>query len=159
MDETCAKDAFPGPDALVDRLLTWAIAEPRARAVWVEGETAREVRRPYPRFDAHVAADEPDFDGVLDGLRGAAERILGAQLVGIEDAPRFAKELRLEWGRPPTGTSGRVVLERTSLLAKRPRAYVATLLDRTGHLPHVMDTSLRKHASPDSVALTRPPGR
>lgn len=159
MEETRAKAEFPGWDALADRLVSWAIAEPRVRAVWVEGASAREVRRPYPHLDAHVAADEPEFDGVFDELRGAVERVLGARLAGIEDVPRFAKELRLEWGDPPAAASGRVVLERTSLLAKRPRAHAAILFDRTGHVPHVMDTSLRNRGSPEGNALTPPPGR
>ncbi len=140
-------EGAPSFDAIADGLIRWAVEEPAVKALWVEGASAREIRRPYSRLDLHIAVDEPDFDPVLAELPALLAELFQARCAAIEDVPRFAKELRLEWEGGAHGSSVRVTLERTSLLAKRPRAYVAALFDRTAHLPHVLDYSLRRAAA------------
>jgi hypothetical protein len=121
----------------VDRLISAASADDRIRALWLEGATQMELRRPYRQLRVHLACDEPHFAA----LEGEVERMLAgpAALAGPRwsDVPRFARQLEatLE-GQPVT-----LCLEKSSLLAKRPRAAVLALVDKTGHLPHVMDFS------------------
>ncbi len=133
-------------DGIADRLLEWSLGEPTVRALWIEGGTLPDVRRPYRQLEAHLGADEPDVSTVVDKLPGALKEILGAELVGTADVPRLAKELRFSKG----DLAWSVIVERTSMLAKRPRARVVALLDRTGHLTHVMDFSLRDAAGPSA---------
>jgi len=124
---------------LVDRLVDAANRDPRVKALWLEGAEPGELRRPYRRLEVHLAADEPDFDAVLADLD---RLVAGPSVFSVEgraEVPRFAREVRgLLDGRPVTA-----VLEKTSLLAKRPRAAVKVLMDRTGHVYHVMDFSRR----------------
>jgi hypothetical protein len=128
------------PDDLCDRLLAWTLKDPRIDGLWIEGATREEVRRPYLALEAHVAVSEPRFDAVIADLPGIVEASLGARLVTTADVQKFAKEFRFAAG--DRGFS--VIAERSSLLGKRPRAWVSTLLDRTGQLTCVMDFSLRQ---------------
>jgi hypothetical protein len=119
----------------VERLIAQAAGDPRIRAVWLESAVREELRRPWRRIEVHLAADEPDFEALLADL----PRLLAgsAPLTAVEwsEVPRFAREMKaLLEGAPVT-----VVLEKSSLLAKRPRAAVSALVDKTGHLYHVMD--------------------
>jgi len=124
----------------VDRLVEAAIADPRLKALWLEGRAPAEVRRPYPRLEAHLAADEPDFDSVLGDLEALVAGPSRFEVTGRAEVPRFAREIRgLLDGVPVT-----VVLEKTSLLPKRPRAEVAMLVDKTGHAYTFLDFSGRE---------------
>ena len=126
-------------EAAADRMVEAAVGDPRVKALWLEGAEPGELRRPYRRLEVHLAADEPDFDAVLADLD---RLVAGPSVFSVEgraEVPRFAREVRgLLDGRPVTA-----VLEKTSLLAKRPRAAVKVLMDRTGHVYHVMDFSRR----------------
>ena len=122
---------------LVDRLVAAAGADRRIKAVWLEGKSREELRRPFATVELHLAADEPDFEAVRAGLEALLAG--GHPLADVRwaEVPRFARELRgLLEGHPVT-----VVLEKTSLLAKRPRTAVSSLVDPSGHLYHVMDFS------------------
>jgi hypothetical protein len=130
-------------DELADLLLQWALEEPEIRALWIEGESLDGVRRPYRDLAAHIAADEPSYASLLDRTPQALETRLGARVVRMDDTPRFAKKLQVD----TRGLPWTLIVEKTSLLAKRPRAHVVPLLDRTGHLTHVMDFSGRSGAS------------
>ena len=127
-------------DTIADALVAWAIDEERIRGLWIEGAAPGDVRRPYSRLEAHLAAEEPSFQGLVEATALFLERDLGAEVVRASDAVRFAREFaaRLE------ALSFTVIVERTPFLAKRPRAEVTALLDRSGHLTHVMDFSKRK---------------
>ena len=127
-------------DGIADRLIDWAIQEERVRALWVEGGSLDEIRRPYRKLRLHVAADEPAFPGLVAGLPAALETAVGAKVLRVGDTPRLAKELSLRSGNLELT----LVAEQTNLLAKRPRAEVAPLVDKTGHLTHVMDFSQRR---------------
>jgi hypothetical protein len=122
--------------AMVDRLVKAASADGRVKALWLEGGTLAELRRPYRRLEVHLASDEPDFPSLaaeLEGFIGAG----GLTSPRWSDVPRFARQLEgLLEGFPITA-----VLEKSSLLAKRPRSAVVPLVDKTGHLCHVMDFS------------------
>jgi hypothetical protein len=122
---------------LVDRLVDAANRDARVKALWLEGPSPESVRRPYAALDIHLAVDEPDYDAVLAGLEGMVGD--GRRIDGLAwaDVPRFARQMSFRF----EGTPVAVVLEKTPLLPKRPRAAVACLLDRTGHLYHVMDFS------------------
>lgn len=123
----------------VDRLVLAAAADARLRAVWLEGATLPEVRRPYTRLEVHLACDEPDFPAVVAGLEALAGGLGTLTSPRWSDVPRFARQLDcLLDGAPAT-----LVLEKSSLLAKRPRAVVVPLVDKTGHLCHVLDFSRR----------------
>lgn len=141
-------------DAIVDTFVEWAVGEPRARALWLEGRSPAEIRRPYRSLELHVAADEPDLEALAMELPKVTLERTDAQLVEMRDAGRRARDFRFrhETAAAAPGGDGpprieetrwSIVLEATSMLAKRPRAYVATLVDRTQHLAHVMDFSLR----------------
>jgi hypothetical protein len=122
---------------VVDRLISAANSDPRVCALWLEGASLSDLRRPYRQLRVHLACDEPNFSA----LEGDLERIVAGpgslSAPRWSDVPRFARQLEatLE-GEPVT-----LCLEKTSLLAKRPRAAVLALVDKTGHLPHVMDFS------------------
>jgi hypothetical protein len=121
----------------VDRLVSRVTADQRVRALWLEGDSLKEVRRPYRRLEAHLACDEPDFPAVLADMESliAPPESLAAQR--WSDTPRFARKLEALLEGLPIA----VVIEKTSLLAKRPRSAVLPLVDKTGHLCHVMDFS------------------
>jgi hypothetical protein len=129
-------------DDIVDRVLRWALDVPSVRALWLESNSPAGVRRPYAAIELHLAADEPDFACLLGELPGALESLLGVRLLDIRDAPRFARELELESrGIRGDNMPWTLIVERTSMLAKRRRICVAPLLDKTNHLTHVMDFS------------------
>ena len=120
---------------LVERLAEAARAEPRVKALWLEAATREALRPPYASLEAHLAADEPDFAFIISRVESLAAGP-GRRLEDVRwsDVPRFAREMRAVLdGRPFA-----VVVEQTPLLAKRPRTAVSALLDRTGHLYHVM---------------------
>jgi hypothetical protein len=127
-------------DELCDRLLAWTLGDPRIDGLWIEGSKREEVRRPYLALDAHVAVSEPSFDAVVATLPGVAQESLGASLLATLDVPRFAKAFRFSVGDRDFS----VTVERSSLIGKRPRAWVSSLFDRTGKLTYVMDFSLRR---------------
>jgi len=127
-------------DTIVDRMMDWAIGNPVLRALWVEGSSIEEVRRPYRTLALHLAVDEPDFAATFQRIEALLERLLDARVLGVVDARCSAKEFRLTSG----GLPWTLTVEKSSMLAKRPRAHVASLLCRTDHLTHVMDFSLRR---------------
>jgi hypothetical protein len=130
--------------AVVDRIVAGAAAEPRIKAVWLESADRGDLRPPYRRLEVHLAADDPDFAAVLEGLERLVAGPSRLEVSARTEVPRFARQIegRID-GAPVT-----VILEKSPLLAKRPRAAVACLLDRTGHLYHVMDFSARKVLPP-----------
>ncbi len=124
----------------VDRLISAGIGDRRVRALWLEGASRKELRPPYKKLEIHLAADEPDFDGLLRDLEGFVAGPAKLHVESWSDVPRFARELKgLLEGQPIT-----VILEKTSFLPKRPRNAVCSLIDKTGHLVHVMDFSLAR---------------
>jgi hypothetical protein len=127
-------------DGIADRLIDWSIGEERVRALWVEGDSLEEVRRPYRKLRIHLAADEPAFPALVASLPVALEAAAGAKVLRIGETARLAKELALRAG----SLELTLIAEQTNLLAKRPRAEVAPLVDKTGHLTHVMDFSRRR---------------
>ena len=121
---------------LVDEAIVWAAREPLLRALWIEGQSLGNLRRPYGTLDLHVAADEPDF-AALVARTSAWLSTQGAALLGESEVVRKARELE---GRLKD-QAFTVTVEQACFLAKRPRAHVVPLLDKTGHLTHVMDFS------------------
>jgi hypothetical protein len=67
---------------------------------------------------------------------GGYQAAAGGGLHRAEDGPMVE--------RPAGSLPLRIIAERTALLAKRPRAHVVALADKTGHLTHVMDFSRRR---------------
>ena len=113
----------PDPDVyggLVDHLIEVALSDARIRALWIEGASMQSLRRPYAELEVHLATDEPSFSPVhseLEGLVGAAGELTDPRW---SDVTRFARQLEGSLdGAPIT-----VILEKTSLLAKRPRSAV-----------------------------------
>ena len=131
--------AHPSFDDLADRMVAWAVDEPRVRALWIEGASPAELRRPYGALRIHVASDEPQFPALVVELSSILARVLGAETLRVADTRRLAKELTLK----AHGLDLTCIAEQSNLLAKRPRAHVAPLVDKTGHLTHVMDFSDR----------------
>ena len=127
-------------DEIADRLVEWALSEGRIRALWLEGSTLAELRRPYSRLEVHLAADEPEFPRVMAELEATLAGLLGARVERVSETQRFARELQLQAGQ----LSFTLIAEQSHLLAKRPRAEVVPLVDRTAHLPHVLDYSRRR---------------
>lgn len=128
-------------EEIVDRMVEWAVREEKVRALWIEGDTLQDVRRPYETLRLHAAADEPLFPALLSDLTQSLDRITQAEVVQVTDTPRFAKKLL---ARGPGNLEFTLVLEQSNLLAKRPRCEVIPLVDKTGHLCHVLDFSLRR---------------
>ena len=122
---------------LVDRLILEIQKDTRIRALWIEGESMEELRRPYKKLEVHLATDEPDFAD----LQASLEKLVAGEgkLSRVEwsEVPRFASQLEAVLEEAPIT----VVLEKTSLLAKRPRLALLALADKTGHLNHVLDFS------------------
>lgn len=129
-------------DEIADRMVAWAVEEPRVRALWIEGDAAGDLRRPYRALRLHLAADEPDFRELEPGLSAVFARVIGAETLRVADTRRLAREYALRAG----ALELTFIAEQSNLLAKRPRAFVAPLVDKTGHLTHVMDFSARKRA-------------
>lgn len=126
-------------DDLSDRVVAWAVEDPRVRALWIEGASQADLRRPYRALRLHIAADEPQFPALVAELSSILARVLGAETVRVADTRRLAKELTLK----AHGLDLVCIVEQSNLLAKRPRSFVAPLVDKTGHLIHVMDFSDR----------------
>ncbi len=129
-------------DEIADQWIDWAVSEPRVRALWIEAEDVKLLRRPYASLRMHLAAEEPDYPSLLVDLSRSTVKLAipGLRVASVTDTPRFAKELKL-------GARDRVftlIAEQSYLLAKRPRAEVVPLVDKTGHLTHVLDFSARK---------------
>ena len=127
---------------IADRWIDWAAREEKVRALWIEGSTLKEVRRPYSKLCLHVVADEPLFPALLADLTDSIDRIVEAKVLRVTDTTRFAKELLAKTG----SLEFTIIVEQSNLLAKRPRNEVVPLVDKTGHLCHVMDFSLRRRA-------------
>ena len=111
----------------------------QVRALWSEGAALSDVRRPYQSLDVHVCADEPRFPVLLEALAPALNKSVNGEVVDVTDTERFAKCHRVR----VDGNEFTVIVEQSNLLAKRPRAEVIPLVDKTMHLPHVLDYSLR----------------
>jgi hypothetical protein len=105
-------------DELADRMVAWAVDEPRVRALWIEAGSREELRRPYRALRLHIAADEPQFPGLAAELPSLLARVLGAETLGVADTRRLAKELSLR----ADGLAFACIAEQSNLLAKRPRA-------------------------------------
>ena len=127
-------------DEIAERLVDWCVADDSVRALWLEGSSLEELRRPYGSLELHVATDEPQFVTVVAGLESCLDRLVGGKVEGVTDTERFAKEFRFRVGK----LGVKLIAEQSHLLAKRPRAEVVSLVDKTGHLPHVLDYSLRR---------------
>lgn len=126
-------------DEIADRLIDWACTDARVQALWIEAATTSTLRRPYAQLEVHLAADEPDYPGVLLELRQGMKALPNAKVLSSVETQRFARELRLE----VDGQALVLIAEQSNLLAKRPRAAVVVLVDKTLHLPHVFDYSKR----------------
>jgi hypothetical protein len=148
-------------DDIADLLIEITVADPRIRAIWIESDARARLRRPYPSLEVHFAADEPVFPALVADI----ERLLGEHLRvesrGVTDTRRYAKQLDLLVGpkqaaqgpqvpqarRSPQPSGAELpltlIVEQSCYLAKRPRAWVVPLHDKTGHLYHVMDFSAR----------------
>jgi len=126
-------------DDIADKLVDWAVNDDRIRALWIEAPAVRDLRRPYKTLEAHVAADEPVFPSLVEDVLRGIKSIPGLKVLSAADTPRFAKEVRMELGNQAFV----LIAEQSFLLAKRPRAAVVPLVDKTGHLPHVLDYSKR----------------
>lgn len=126
-------------EEIADHLIEWAVREDRVRALWIEAATLRELRRPYAALDVHLAADEPVALQVLALLEEEVPCLQGSRVAARREVPRFASEHDVEAG----GQTFRLTVEQSHLLAKRPRAEVVPLVDKTGHVMHVMDFSKR----------------
>ena len=122
---------------LVDRLILEIQKDTRIRALWIEGESMEELRRPYKKLEVHLATDEPDFADLQASLEKLVAGEGNLSRVEWSEVPRFASQLEAVLEEAPIT----VVLEKTSLLAKRPRLALLTLTDKTGHLNHVLDFS------------------
>ena len=98
------------------------------------------MRRPYASLQVHVCADEPNYPALFADLNDDLQDVVGAVVLGVTDTERFAKWLDCQ----SADLKFAVVAEQSHLLAKRPRAEVIPLVDKTGHLPHVLNYSLRR---------------
>jgi hypothetical protein len=125
---------------VADRLIKWASEVDALRALWLEAPTLPELRRPYKGLEVHLSVDEPDYPGFLDALESELRTRLQARVVTVEETRRYARDLTVEAG----ARRFHLIAEQSHLLAKRPRAEVVPLVDKTGHLPHVLDYSLRQ---------------
>ena len=127
-------------DDLVDLIINWAIDDARVKAFWIEGESLRALRRPYRNPRLHLCADAPAYPPLEAELSTGLAAIPGVQVSGVSETPRLAKQIDMK----AAGVNFTVVVEQSHLLAKRPRTEVVPLVDKTGHLTHVMDFSGRK---------------
>ena len=129
-------------DDIVDHLVTWVASDDRVRALWLEANRPAALRRPYGGLDIHLSVDEPQYPEVLAELTAGLACLPGSQVKNVEDTDRFAKCLQVE----VEALRFTLIAEQSHLLAKRPRAEVTPLVDKTLHLPHVLDYSLRGRA-------------
>lgn len=130
-----AARAYGQAAAVLIRVVSETIDE--ARMLWLEGPDRAAVRRPYGALDVHLATDDPRFAPLWSRL-GEILTALGATRLSDADAPLDGKTCRAEL---PGGHPLTLHFERMALLAKRSRAAVAPLVDKTGHLRHVLDYS------------------
>lgn len=131
---------------LVDRLVDAVIEDDRARALWIEGETLQQLRRPFGRVRVHLDADEPAFPELVEGL----ENLLSGISVKVS-APRWSDTIRnarqldasieIQTDGDPLQGEITFVVECSAFLAKRRRKAVLPIVDKTTHLTHVMDFS------------------
>lgn len=127
--------------AFLARLTDAAVADERVFACWTEGETPQGCFPPFAgAVDLHVGTPEPFFDALAADhvkLLSAGGRVASHR---DADAPVNARACaaELEGGLRVTLT-----IERMSLLPKRPRAFIAPLVDKTQQLRYVMDYSKR----------------
>lgn len=129
---TTPTEAYRAATAILVRL---AGETEEIRMLWLEGPDRAALCLPPERLEAHLATDDPRFAGLFAGHARILEA-LGAAAHEDSDAPCAGKLCRasLAGGHP-----FELVFERLSLLAKRPRAAVKPLVDKTGHLRHVLD--------------------
>ena len=151
-------------DAIVDSCVEMAIGDDRVRAFWIEADSVERLRRPYDNgIELHFAADEPAFPALVNELTSLISKRFRVEKASVTDTQRNAKQFHLQLheladermpdsgesrgsgGDRPDGSAigVRLIVEQTSLLAKRPRAHVVALVDKTTHLTHVMDFSAR----------------
>jgi hypothetical protein len=127
-------------DDIVDLIIDWAVDDERVKAFWIEADNLSELRRPYRNPRLHLSADEPSHPSLVAELSNGLASIPGLKVRGISETPRFATQIDMEAG----ALAFTIVAEQSNLLAKRQRAEVVPLIDKTGHLTHVMDFSGRK---------------
>jgi hypothetical protein len=133
---------------LVDRLVDPVVADTRVRALWIEGESPRALRRPFGRVAIHLVADEPDFPALTGALEGLLARA-GVELANPRwsDTRRHARQLdaraALDAGGVRLAGDVTIIVECSAFLAKRPRRADFPIVDKTGHLTHVMDFPVR----------------
>jgi hypothetical protein len=127
-------------DNLVDIIIAWVVDEARVRAFWIEAESLSELRRPYNNPRLHLCANEPSYPLLEAELSTGLAAIPGVKVREVSETARLAKQVDME----AAGLAFTIVLEQSHLLAKRQRAEVVPLVDKTGHLTHVMDFSGRR---------------
>ncbi len=131
---------------LVDRLIDVAIDDDRFRALWIEADDRKALRRPFGPVTIHAVADEPDFPALVAAIEGILAGV-GATVKNAawSDTNRNARQLdaTVELALDGHRVEGaiRFIVECSAFLAKRPRRAVAALVDKTNHLIHVMDFS------------------
>ena len=124
----------------LDELVVFASDDARVRALWIEALERKALRRPYGGgVRVHAVADEPDFNDLVDSWDEIVGRIAPVNSPRWGDTERTARQLdgRLAFDGGERETA--FVLECSAFLAKRPRQAVVALVDKTGHLIHVMD--------------------
>lgn len=128
---------------LVDGLLPLVIDDDRVRALWIEAPRLDVARRPYGVVTIHAVADEPDFPSLVDTWEERIGRVATLENAAWSDTTPNARQLDATLELEKRSLRGPVcfVLECSAFLAKRPRQVVVPLLDKTGHLTHVMDFS------------------
>lgn len=119
----------------VGQLIGWVSEQDAPQMFWLEGPHRESVRRPLDRLEAHLATDDPRFDGLFES-RSALFELLGAAEQSFEDAPLDGK---LSRGELPGGHPFELHFERMALLAKRSRAVISPQVDKTGQLRSVLD--------------------
>lgn len=121
--------------ALLDHLIPHATQDAKVRALWIEAPVLSELRRPLLRLELHFAADEPHWAALVGEIEGALLGFGALADARWSDTQRLARRL----DATIDGATIAVIVEKTALLAKRKRRAVKTLVDKTGHLPHVLD--------------------
>jgi hypothetical protein len=127
-------------DDIADAVIDWAVNDARVKALWIEADALSDLRRPYRALRLHLSADEPVYPALLRELGSGLACVPGSKVASVADTERFARDLSFE----AQGLAFSLIAEQSHLLAKRPRAEVIPLVDKTGHLTHVMDFSRRK---------------
>lgn len=128
-------------EGLLDSLISLASEDSRVRALWIEAGEAASLRRPFANVMVHAFADEPDFPDLVDSWEGILASITQLGTTSWSDTVRKARQLDAELRIGNSFRPLTFVLECAAYLAKRPRRAVVALVDKTGHLVHVMDFS------------------